>query len=305
MENGVLRIDLPLRTICCALVFCATSSVGLAQDRAGWRAQLEALTVFQGDTDLSKGGSFSSSRTFVRGSSIYSFDNDTSVGVSASFGLFDYDFGDAAQRPWDDIQDIRLSIPTRFRASETATVFLSPQVRWDYESGADRSDSTTYGIFGGVAWTISDSLTIGPAFGAYSQLEESGADVFPAILVDWDITKRWNLNTGAGLGATGGPGLTLGYKLSDTSQLSLSARSESVRFRLDDKGLAPDGVGEDESIPVVISYQYNPNPGLSLSAFVGAEFDGRLRLDDASGNQISSQSYDTAPLGGLAVRFRF
>ena len=289
----------------CAACFGATFSVAVAQERTGLRTQVDGLTVFQGDTDLSKGGSFSASRTFLRGTSIYALENDASVGVSASFGVFDYDFGDATQRPWDDIQDIRLSIPTRFRASETATVFLSPQVRWDYESGADRSDSTTYGLFAGVAWKISDSLTIGPAFGAYSQLEESGADVFPAILVDWDITDRWNLNTGAGLGATGGPGLTLGYKLSDTSRIALSARSESVRFRLDDKGLAPDGVGEDESIPVVISYQYNPNPGLSLSAFVGAEFDGQLKLDDASGNQISRQSYDTAPLGGLAVRFRF
>lgn len=305
MRNHVVRRGQLFRAIPCAALFCVACSVAAAQERMGWGAQVDALTVFQGDTDLSGGGSFSSSRTFLRGSSIYRLDNDASVGFSASFGVFDYDFGDAAQRPWDDIQDIRLSIPTRFRASETATVFLSPQVRWDYESGADKSDSTTYGIFGGVAWKISDSLTIGPAFGAYSQLEESGADVFPALLVDWDINERWNLNTGAGLGATGGPGLTLGYKLSETSQLSLSARSESVRFRLDDKGLAPNGVGEDESIPVVITYQYNPNPGMSLSAFVGAEFDGRLRLDDASGNQISSQSYDTAPLGGLAVRFRF
>lgn len=276
-----------------------------AQERTGWGTQVEGLTVYQGDTDIDEGGSFSASRTFVRGSAIYRFGGGASTGVSVSVGVFDYDFDDIATRPWEDIRDIRISAPTRFRVGDTTTAFISPQVRWDYESGADKSDGNTYGVFAGIAWELSDSLTIGPAFGAYSQLEESGADFFPALLVDWDITDRWNLNTGAGLGATGGPGLTLGYGLSDRSRLALSVRSESVRFRLDDSGLAPNGVGEDESIPVVISYQYEPNPGALFSAFIGAEFNGELTLDDASGNRISRQSYDTAPLAGLAIRLRF
>ena len=157
----------------------------------------------------------------------------------------------------------------------------------------------------GVAWEISDSLTIGPAIGAYSQLEDSGADVFPALLINWDINDRWNLNTGSGLGATGGPGLTLGYTINDSIKLALSARLESVQFRLDENGVSPNGVGEDESTPVVLSLQYDPNPGFSVSAFAGAEFDGRLRLEDSDGNRISSQSYDTAPLAGIALRLRF
>ena len=288
-----------------ALFLWPMAPVAMAQERTGWGTQVEGLAVYQGDTDLDEGGSFTSSRTFVRGSAIYRFGGGTSAGVSVSVGAFNYDFDNIAARPWEDIRDIRISAPTRFRVSDTATAFISPQVRWDYESGADKSDSNTYGVFAGIAWEISDSLTIGPAFGAYSQLEESGADIFPALLVDWDINDRWNLNTGAGLGATGGPGLTLGYGFSDTSRLALSVRSESVRFRLDGTGLAPNGVGEDESIPVVLSYQYEPNPGTLFSAFVGAEFNGELTLDDASGNQISRQSYDTAPLAGLAIRLRF
>ena len=286
-----------------ALSFVAIGAV--AQERTGWSTQVEGLTVYQGETDLDEGGDFTSTRTFLRGSALYQFDNGASSGVSVSVGAFDYDFGDVAARPWEDIRDIRISVPTRFRVSDTATAFISPPVRWHYESGADKSDGSTYGFFGGIAWKISDSLTIGPAIGAYSQLEESGADVFPALLVGWDLNDRWNLNTGAGLGATGGPGLTLGYSVSDASRLALSVRSESVRFRLDDTGLAPNGVGEDESIPVVISYQYEPNPGILFSAFVGAEFNGELTLDDASGNRISRQSYDTAPLAGLAIRLRF
>lgn len=288
-----------------ACAFMPIAAPAIAQDRVGWATQVEGLAVYQGDTDLDESGSFSSSRTFIRGSTIYRFGDGTSTGVSVSLGAFDYDFDDVDSRPWGDIRDIRISAPTRFRVGDTATAFISPQVRWDYETGADKSDSNTYGVFAGVAWELSDSLTIGPAFGAYSQLEESGANIFPALLVDWDINDRWNLNTGAGLGATGGPGLTLGYGFSDTSRFALSVRSESVRFRLDDTGPAPNGVGEDESIPVVVSYQYEPNPGTLFSVFVGAEFNGELTLDDSSGNQISRQSYDTAPLVGLAMRLRF
>ena len=64
-------------------------------------------------------------------------------------------------------------------------------------------------------------------------------------------------------------------------------------------------VGEDRSFPVVLSMNYEPNPGLSLTAFAGAEFNGELRLDNATGVTISRQSYDTAPVAGFAFRLRF
>lgn len=283
----------------------ALSAPAFAQMPAGWTNQVDGLSVIQGDADLSGGGEFTASRQFLRGTSIYNLGSGNSIGLSTSLGRFDYDFTNLSNQPWSDIQDVRFSLPVRLSLGGSATLFLSPEIRWDYEDGASPSDGQTYGIFAGIAWKLSDSLTVGPAFGAYSQLEDSGADVFPALLINWDITDRWNLTTGAGLGATGGPGLTLGYELDETMKLSLSARSESVRFRLDDTGLAPGGVGEDKSIPVVLSFEYSPNPGLLLAAFAGAEFDGELTLEDASGVGLSRQSYDTAPLLGVAARLRF
>lgn len=288
-----------------ALSLAATTDPATAQMRTGWSSQVDGLATFQGSADLSGGGDFSASRSFLRAQSLYTSPDGYSVGFSASIGQFDYDFSETSEQPWTDIRDIRLSVPVRLPVGETTSVFLSPQVRWDYQSGASASDGLTYGVFAGVAWKFSETLTIGPAFGAYSRIEDSGADVFPAVLVNWDITERWNLTTGSGIGATSGPGLRLGYAVTDTMKVSLSARSESVRFRLDDQGTAPGGVGEDESVPVVVSLDYSPNPGMSFSAFVGAEFDGGLTLDDASGRQVRSQSYDTAPLAGVAFRLRF
>ncbi len=285
--------------------FVQMAEPAMAQQRVGWLNQFDGLATYQGSADLDRGGEFTASRVFLRATSVYNRKNDTFFGVSASFGQFDYDFNQVTDQPWTDIRDVRLSVPLGFRFGDTGRVFVSPQVRWDYQSGVDASDGRTYGVFAGVAWQVNDDLLIGPAFGAFTQLEDSSADFFPALLVDWNINDHWNLNTGSGLGATQGPGLSLGYAVTDNLNLSLTARSERVRFRLDDRGLAPNGVGEDRSIPVVLSLGYNPNPGVSLNVFAGAEFNGKLTLDNANGAEISSQSYETAPLVGLAFRVRF
>ncbi len=284
---------------------CQIALPATAQQRLGWVSQIDGLAAYQGSADLDQGGDFSATRSFLRATGLYRFDSETSLGISVSYGQLDYDFSAADNQPWNDIRDIRISAPLRFQAGQRVSVFVSPQVRWDYQKGAASSDGRTYGVFAGVAWQISESLTIGPAFGAFTQLEDSGVDFFPALLVDWDINDRWNLNTGSGIGATRGPGLTLSYALNDDFSLSLSARSEKIRFRLDDAELAPNGIGEDKSLPVVASLSYAPNPGVSLTVFAGAEFDGRLTLEDENGNEISRQSYDTAPLVGLALRLRF
>jgi len=287
------------------VILLAASHPLSAQPRTGWGYSVDGLTVFQGSADLSGGGDFTANRTFLRAGTLYTFENGDFVGFSASIGEFNYDFGQVTNQPWTDIRDIRVSVPMRFGLNETTSVFFAPQVRWDYQSGASAPDGQTYGVFSGISWRVNEALTIGPAFGAFSQLEDSSTDFFPALLVDWEINDRWNVSTGSGLGATTGPGLTLSYAHNDKLSFSLAARSERVRFRLDGSGPAPNGVGEDKSIPVVLTLRYEPNPAMSFTAFAGAEFDGRLTLDDFAGNEISRQSYDTAPLAGLAFRVRF
>jgi len=299
-----MKPHFPFWPVCAACLSLSALPLA-AQQRLGWVSQIDGVAAFQGNADLSDGGDFSASRAFLRATGLYNFGGGTSAGLSISYGQLDYDFSETDNQPWTDIRDIRISTPVRFRVGETASVFVSPQVRWDYQSGVEASDGRTYGVFAGLAWEVSDSLTIGPAFGAFTQLEDSSTDFFPALLVDWDIDDRWNLNTGSGIGATRGPGLTLSYVLNDDLNLSLTARSEQLRFRLDDEGLAPNGIGEDRSVPVVAALTYSPNPGLSLSAFAGAEFDGQLTLEDANGNEITQQSYDTAPLAGVTFRLRF
>lgn len=270
----------------------------------GWIWVLEGFAAGQGETDLDQGGAFSSNRFFLRGGGLYRFQSGNTAGLLLRRGQLNYDFTGAAA-PWGDINDLRISVPLRFRAGERVSLFASPSLRYDYEQGAARSEGRSYGLFAGITWDINARLTIGPGFGAFTEIGTDSWDVFPALLVDWQFAEAWSLTTGSGAGATQGPGVAVVYRASDAWSLSLGARYESLRFRLDNTGIARGGVGEDSSVPVVLGARYAPYPGLSLDAFVGAELNGSLTLEDAGGTRISRQDYDTAPVAGFTFRLAF
>jgi hypothetical protein len=128
---------------------------------------------------------------------------------------------------------------------------------------------------------------------------------FPILIIDWKITDRISLETGRGLGATQGPGLNLNYRLSDSWSFGLGGRYESLRFRLDDRAPAPDGVGEDRSVPVYLSATYSRGRDLQVSAIAGVELNGELLLDDSQGRRLARDNYETAPFLGATFNVRF
>lgn len=296
---------------CTSAILSLTAALGagaaLAQSGPplGWTGIVDGFALYQGDSDLNDGGSFSANRSYLRAGGLYRFEGGQSAGLFVSAGRLDYEFDTTAEQPWGEIIDLRVSAPLRFTNSNDVSFFFVPSLRYDYESGVSMSDGRTYGAFAGVTWKASESLTIGPGLGVFSQIEDSDLDVFPALLINWDIDDRWTLSTGTGLGATQGPGLSLSYEYSTGLKFTLGARYEELRFRLDDQGLARGGVGQDRSVPVVLTVDYTPTPFTSFTAFVGAEFGGELQLEDRIGQIVSTQDYDTAPIAGLAFRVAF
>ena len=123
--------------------------------------------------------------------------------------------------------------------------------------------------------------------------------------IDWNITEKLSLNTGGGLGATQGPGLNLAYKFNDALKIGVAGRVEDTDFRLNNSGPAPGGIGEERSVPVVATIDWTPNPAISVSAFAGMEFNGRLTLKDANNNRIDQREFDRAPIVGATAGFRF
>ncbi|MEE4377615.1 MAG: DUF6268 family outer membrane beta-barrel protein [Candidatus Competibacteraceae bacterium] len=272
-----------------------------------WTPYVRGGYVHQFDTDLDNGGSFDVDRFFIQGGLSYSMGPQRRISLAISGGRDQYDFsGDfgLTAEPWDRVDRFGISTPVTWALDQQWTLFAIPTVRFYGESGASSSDSVTGGALAGFSYRISDNLTIGPGIGVLSQLEDS-TSVFPILIVDWKITDRLSLSTGQGLGATQGPGLNLNYRFSDTWSFGLGGRYESLRFRLDDQGVAPDGVGEDRSIPIYLSATFNRGRDLQISVIGGAELNGELRIDDDNGRSIAKEDYETAPFLGATLNIRF
>ena len=281
---------------------------GKASAEARWTPSVRGGFLHQFDTDLDDGGSFNADRFFIRGGLSYAMGPRRRISFAMGVGRDRYDFsgdtGFSALRPWKRVNRLRFSAPVNWSIDGDWTLFLLPTLRFYGESGADLGDSATGGGLAGFSYRFSDTLTLGPGLGVLTRLEDS-VSVFPVLIIDWKLTDRLSLETGRGLGATQGPGLTLRYRVSDAWSLALGGRYESLRFRLDDRGPAPDGVGEDRSFPLSLSATYEPGRDFQLSVLGGVELGGTLRLEDSKGRRIAKDDYDTAPFLGVACNVRF
>ncbi|MCX2980582.1 hypothetical protein EYC98_06800 [Halieaceae bacterium IMCC14734] len=274
-----------------------------------WVWGVSGGTLYQFDSDFADGpGEFNVTRGVLQGSFGYAWDRKTSVSLSIGAGVSEYEFSQQAsiggEQPWDQIRDYRVSLPIRFAPSEKTSVIIIPSVRTYIESGASLSEGRTEGVLAGMSWKLSDSLTLGPGFGWFSEVG-GGSTAFPIVVIDWKITDRISLTTGSGLAASQGPGLTLNYQLADKWTLGLTGRFEQTRFALDSDGDDGAQVGEDQSAPLLVTVEYSPWPMTSMSLLVGAEFAGQLTLEDANGDNVANSEFDTAPVIGLTFSSRF
>jgi hypothetical protein len=247
-------------------------------------------------------------RSFVQAGAGYAWDRNTSVSVSLAAGTADYDFsadaGIEGREPWNRINELRISVPVRFAPTEKTTAIVIPSLRTHVESGGSMRDGRGAGILGGLSYRFSDTLSLGPGLGWFDDVGDD-TSIFPIILVDWQITDRWSLNTGGGLAASQGPGVTLNYKIDNRWTAGVSARSEETRFSLKDKPGRTATVGQDSSAPMLLVLDYAPWPTARVSAVLGVELGGSLSLEDDSGREIAESDVDTAIVAGITFSSRF
>ncbi len=291
--------------ILCLLGSANALAEATTETRGPWFWGFDAGYVQQIDTELDESGTdFNLTTTFFDASLSYAWDRNTSVSLSIGEVRSDYDF-DAGTTiegltPWGDVREQRISVPIRFAATDTANVIIIPSIRSNFEKDASFSDGQTEGLIAGAGWKLSDTLTLGPGFGWFSELD-GGSTAFPIIVVDWKITDKLSLETGRGLAASRGPGLTLNYALNDKWTLATSARFERIQFALDNDR----GIGEHRSSLIVANASYSPWPMTSISIFAGVELGGRLELQDNNGRKIAASDFDTAGIVGVTFVSRF
>jgi hypothetical protein len=292
---------------CATLLSLSCSARNGPPGDAGVSFSVEGGYLNQQSTDVDNGGGFSADRYFARAGARKSFANGFAAGISVGGGQDEYKFsgssGIGGLNPWSKIRNVRISLPLRYAPEGSWSYQFVPSLRYSYEQGADRSDGRSWGLLAGAAYRFSETLTIGPGIGVFSNLEDDNS-VFPILLIDWKITPDLSLETGRGLAATRGPGLQLRWRASPSWTVIGGGRYEKARFRLDDQGVAPRGIGEDRSVPLFVAAQYAIGRTVTVSALAGVDVAGRLRVEDARGNLLTASDYTNAPFLAFFVSLR-
>jgi len=309
MQNRAIRL-----TLLCAALFAALIPPAASAQPAGPRdanrtvVSLSFSPVYQFESDFDRGGSFSVQR--------YGFNVDTSTpvtgtvraGVSVGYDFEKYDFSGTTAFggavPWSDIHRFSVGLPVSWRASDSWSFFVSPQVEWYGESGVDDwDDALGYGAVFAVSYRVSPGFSVGVGAGVFYRGEETRG--FPYIAVDWKITDELRLTNPFRTSPSGPAGLELAWRFSEKWEIAAGGAYRSFRFRLDDGGVAPGGFGELDQTVGYARLSYRMGRDLKLDLYGGAAFNGEMKIVDRNGNELGSDDFETAPILGLSLTVTF
>lgn len=265
-----------------------------------------AVPVFQFDADLGGGSEFRASRYLFQFEMSKRIDGARVLGISLLYDFEEYDFRGptpfAGPSPWNEVHRIGLSIPYAHRFPGGWRLVAAPSAEFAREAGAGWRNALAYGAVLSAGKRIGDTVTLGIGAGVFYRLEEVSA--FPYLVVDWRISERLRLANPLRAGPTGPAGLELVCAVSDGWDLGFGGAYRSMRFRLDDEGVFPDGIGEVRAIPAWLRLSHRSGP-VTADAYVGAVLGGRLRIEDERGGNPASAGYDPSPFAALRIQARF
>jgi hypothetical protein len=227
--------------------------------------------------------------------------------------LFDYEYSDYqwsgdtglnSREPWSDIHTIGISALFTFRPANEWAIFGGPIFRFSGETDADFGDAFTGGGLVGASYRFSNELVLGGGLGVVSQIEDR-VRWFPVVVLDWEIVNGVRLTSRTAASTVGRTGLELVFEASRDWEVAIGGAYEKRRFRLDDGGDFPGGVGEDVGYPVWGRLTYLPNPNLELTLYGGVIAGGNFGVDTDGGRQLYYKDYDPAGLIGFSANIRF
>jgi hypothetical protein len=237
----------------------------------------------------------------------WALDARSTLRLGLSVDYEDWRFNDIAAfggaQPWGSLYRVGLSVPYSYITAGGWRLTFSPTLEYAGESGAELSDALEYGALVSAARRLSPDLTLGLGVGVYERIEQTRA--FPFLIVDWRITERLRLTNPLPAGPAGPAGLELSYALDSGWEIGLAAAFRSFRFRLDENGPVPNGIGENSYLPVVARIGRRISEALTLNLYAGAALAGDLRVEDRDGNGLYDEDRDPAGLVGLSLVGRF
>jgi hypothetical protein len=293
----------PAKALAAVLVF--SSAGAYAQAPASYAAAI--VPFYQFDSDLDSGGSVDYAAVFASLRGNWTLDAHSSLGLGLRLDTEDWRFNDIGTlggvQPWDRVYRVGISIPYSYTTDGGWRWTFSPTVEYSGESDASISDSLEYGALVSAAKRFHPGLTLGLGIGVYDRIDQTRA--FPFLVVDWRITDRLRLTNPLAAGPAGPAGLEISYTLGSGWEVGIAAAYRSFRFRLDENGPIPNGIGENQNVPFVARIGKPISDSLSFNLFVGATLAGNLNAEDRNGNRLYDVDRDPAALIGLSLTARF
>jgi hypothetical protein len=302
-----MSIDIRVLGIAAALAAGLAAAAPLhAQQQSGSSAFVSVSPLFE-DADLDRGGSVDVKGVLLRGGVSREFGAGHRGGLTLNYDYLDYDFDNPVAfggvAPWGTVQRYGFSLPFSFALRDGWSIGVAPSFDWFREDGAKTSESLVWGAtFSGVK-RFADGNLLGLGLAAFDGLEETR--FFPFPIVNWRFSKHWKLINPIAAGPTGPAGLELDYLFDNGWSLGLGAAFRRTRFRLDETGPTPNGVGEVKGMPVFLRASNTFAKTYTLNVYAGVVAGGELKVEDSSGNELRKEDFDLAPLFGFNVTARF
>ncbi|MBE0605044.1 MAG: hypothetical protein IH610_02010 [Deltaproteobacteria bacterium] len=300
--------------IVAGVLWFLAGSVTSAQERGGppggapmGSASVAAGYLHEFGTGTSGGGEFSVSRAFVHADVTGATGTTTLLGLGLSYDREEYAFsgpsGLSGPAPWGTIQRIGFSPSIIHSISPYWRILVAPSVGYAGEEGADPGDALVYGAVLSATKTVGPDLSLGFGAGAFRQIDRWR--VFPFLSVRWRINDRWRLSNPLRVGPAGPAGLELAYSLDGNWEAAAGGAYRSYRFRLDENGTFPGGIGEIRGIPLFARLSRTWRHGWRADLYAGVVLGGKLDIENVQGDRLGSASFDPAPLAGLFVTRKF
>jgi hypothetical protein len=263
--------------------------------------------VYQGNTDLDRGGDFSVGGVILRGGVSYDFGGGNRAGITLNYDYLDFSFSTPSslglRPPWGTVQRYGVTLPLSFDVGDGWSVGAAPSVDWFRENGADSGDSLTWGALVSGTKRFEDGNRLGLGVGVFDGIEKTS--LFPFLIVDWRLGDRWRVINPLPSGPTGPAGLELDYEFDGGWTTGVGAAWRVLRFRLSDTGPTPNGIGEERGVPIFLRVTRNFNDQMALHLYGGVVAGGELRLENSSGGLLREDDFDPAPLVGATFIGRF
>lgn len=272
------------------------------------RAWVEVGTTWMPSTRLRRGGRLSLLQTTAEFQASVPLNRTLSLSLGLRGSVLRNEFSKATELdpasgdPFETIYGGRATLGMQVRLGPIFAI-ASTNVQLAFEEGADANDAITYGGLLGVSYAFSRSFALGLGAIVRSRIEDDVQVIpIPFIRLDLELSESWRFL----IGAPEGLQLIWAPDPSFQAQVGIGFRGGIAQdARLDDDGVAPEGVARGRRIPVQLRLRWRPTEFLQVGADAGVFLWQKIQIDDRRGNELSADRSDPTPFGALSLRLLF